>query len=601
MNSAPPAEHPPGHDRPRVAFCGVGKRFPGVVALRKVSFTVAPGSCHALMGENGAGKSTLGRILAGLYRPDEGHLELEGRACRFASPREAQQAGIGLVHQELSYCPNLTVAENLCLSALPRRGPWLDRATMRERTRRFLEMVGAACDPDDELGGLANGQIQLVQIAAVLATGARVLILDEPTSALSLSETRKLEDLLTRLRRQGTTILYVSHRMEEIFRLCDSATVLRDGQHVATLPLGQTRPEELVRLMIGRPLAAYFPAHVERAVGEERLRVESVSSRGRFCDVSFNLRAGEVLGVAGLVGSGRSEVAQGIFGMDSRMTGRVFVDGTPVRIRSPQQAFALGIGLVTEDRKRLGIVPDMTCGENLTLSALDCPGGRGFWNRAARCPWCPERPECLRLWNWLRLGQERDCIRNYFTRLRVRAASPDVPITTLSGGNQQKVVLAKCLARRCRVLMLDEPTRGVDVGAKAEIHRLIDELASAGQAVHDDFIGAAGDFASQHARPGDAPRAGGGAAQPGRSHPGEDHAAHGRADPRAGDLRGHTSCQLTRPSHPAPTLRRPVREGGAPVSRRQDCWAWSLRWGCCCRSSAARFRCGTAAQASRAR
>jgi ABC-type sugar transport system ATPase subunit len=469
--------------RPSIAFREVSKRFPGVVALREVSFEVAAGSCHALMGENGAGKSTLGKILAGLYRPDSGRIEIEDRACQFHSPGTAQRAGIALVHQELSYCPNLSVAENLCLSALPRRGPFLDRAAMLERTRQFLQAVGADCDADEELGRLSTGQIQLVQIAAALATGARVLVLDEPTSSLSLAEARKLEGLLGQLRRQGTTILYVSHRMDEIFRLCDTATVLRDGQHVATLPLAQTSANELVRLMIGRPLAAYFPAHVERAAGAERLRVESVSSQGRFSEISFNLRAGEVLGVAGLVGSGRSELAQAIFGMDPRMTGRVFVDGAAVTIRHPQEAFALGIGLVTEDRKRLGIVPEMSCGENLTLSALDCPGGRGFWARAVRCPWCPKRQECLRLWDWLRLAQERSWVKEYFTRLRVRAASPEVPIATLSGGNQQKVVLAKCLARRCRVLMLDEPTRGVDVGAKAEIHRLIDELASAGHAV----------------------------------------------------------------------------------------------------------------------
>ena len=483
MNGVHLAESRSCEPRPRVALRKVGKRFPGVVALRNVSFEVAAGSCHALVGENGAGKSTLGRILAGLYRPDEGQIDLEGRTCRFSSPREAQQAGIGLVHQELSYCPNLTVAENLCLSALPRRGPWLDRAAMRERTRRFLEAVGAACDPDEELGRLTNGQVQLVQIAAVLASGARVLILDEPTSSLSLAESRTLEELMARWRQQGATILYVSHRMEEIFRLCDTATVLRDGEHVATLPLAHTSPDELVHLMIGRTLGTCRPAHLDRPVGAERLRVEAVSSQGRFREVSFSLHAGEVLGMAGLVGSGRSEVAQGIFGMDPAMTGRVFVDGIPVTIRNPQQAFARGIGLVTEDRKRLGTVPEMSCGENLTLSALDCPGGRSSWTRAVRCPWCSQRAECLRMWNWLRRAQERQWVREFFTRLRVRAASPDVPITTLSGGNQQKVVLAKCLARRCRVLMLDEPTRGVDVGAKAEIHRLIDELASAGQAV----------------------------------------------------------------------------------------------------------------------
>ena len=330
---------------------------------------------------------------------------------------------------------------------------------------------------------MTTGQIQLVQIAAALATGVRTLVLDEPTSSLAEAEVRKLEEIIRQLCRQGTTILYVSHRMEEILRLCDTATVLRDGQHVATLPVAQTCEDELVRLMIGRPLATYFPAHVERAVGKELLCVESVSSPGRFSEISFRLHAGEVLGMAGLVGSGRSEVAQALFGMDPRMTGRVFVDGAEVTIRNPQQAFALGIGLVTEDRKRLGIVPEMSCGQNLTLSALDCPGGRGFWARAVRCPWCPQRRECLRLWDWLRLAQERSWIKKFFTRLRVRAASPEAAIATLSGGNQQKVVLAKCLARRCRVLMLDEPTRGVDVGAKAEIHRLIDELASAGHAV----------------------------------------------------------------------------------------------------------------------
>ena len=472
-----------GAGTPLITFRAVSKRFPGVVALRAVSFQVAAGSCHALMGENGAGKSTLGKILAGLYRPDEGHIEIEGRPCRFHAPVDAQRAGIGLVHQELSYCPNLSVAENLCLSSLPHRGLLVDREVMVERTRQFLDAVGADCGPDEELGRLTTGQIQLVQIAGALATGARVLVLDEPTSSLSLAAARKLEDLIGQLQRQGTTILYVSHRMEEIFRLCDTATVLRDGRHVATLPLAQTNEDALVRLMIGRSLAAYFPEHVGHSPGRERLRVEGLSSPGRFRDVTFGVRGGEVVGLAGLVGSGRSEVAQAIFGMDPGVTGRVFLDGAAATIRSPRQAFSQGVGLVTEDRKRLGIVPEMGCGENLTLSSLDCPGGRGFWARAVRCPWCPKREDCLRLWDWLRLARERALVLDYFGRLRVRAASPAVPIATLSGGNQQKVVLAKCLARRCRVLILDEPTRGVDVGAKAEIHRLIDELASAGHAV----------------------------------------------------------------------------------------------------------------------
>jgi ABC-type sugar transport system ATPase subunit len=466
-----------------VAFHEIGKRFPGVIALRDVTFRVTAGSCHALMGENGAGKSTLGKILAGLYGPDEGHIEIDGRARRFHSPVEAQQAGIALVHQELSYCPNLTVAENLCLSAMPHRGPWLDRAALVQRAGRFLQAVGADCDPDEELGRLTTGQIQLVQIAAALATGAKILVLDEPTSSLSLAESLKLEELLLHLRQKGTTILYVSHRMDEVFRLCDTATVLRDGQHVATMPLAQTNEDELVRLMIGRSLAAYFPAHIEHTAKEERLRVESLSSPGRFSGISFSLHAGEVLGVAGLVGAGRSEMAQGIFGMDPAMSGRVFVDGVETTIRNPQQAFQHGIGLVTEDRKRLGIVPEMSCAENMTLSSLDCQLGYGFFRRAVTCQTCHKREECLRLWQFLKLGKERNWIREFFSRLQVRAASQEVPMATLSGGNQQKVVLAKCLVRRCRVLMLDEPTRGVDVGAKAEIHRLIDDLALAGHAI----------------------------------------------------------------------------------------------------------------------
>jgi ABC-type sugar transport system ATPase subunit len=466
-----------------IRFCGIGKRFPGIVALQDVTFDIRQGACHALMGENGAGKSTLGKILAGIYRPDEGHIELEGQPRRFHRPFDAGRAGIGIVHQELSYCPNLSVAENVCLAELPHRGPILDRHAMAAKAQRFLDEMGADCGVHEELGRLTTGQTQMVQIAAALATGARVLILDEPTSSLSLAETRRLEELIGRLRRRGTTILYVSHRMAEIFRFCDTVTVLRDGRHVATMPLADATEDELVRLMIGRPLSKYFPAHVERPPGAEWLRVESFSSPGKFRDVNFTLHEGEVLGMAGLVGSGRSEVAMSLFGLDRQTTGRIFLDGREAAVRSPQRAMRLGIGLVGEDRKRQGMIPEMSCAQNATLAGLDCLEGRGFLGRHLRCLFCPRRSDCLRLGEFLRLGRERRCVREVFQRLRVRAASPEVPMMTLSGGNQQKVVLAKCLIRRCRILMLDEPTRGVDVGAKAEIHRLIDELASTGHAV----------------------------------------------------------------------------------------------------------------------
>jgi ABC-type sugar transport system ATPase subunit len=446
---------------PAIRFCGISKRFPGTVALQDVSFDVMPGVCHALMGENGAGKSTLGKILAGIHRPDEGHFEIDGVVRRFRSPLEAQRAGVGIVHQELSFCPNLSVAENVCLSQLPSRARRMDWHGLHRKAQACLDEIGAECDVREELGRLSAGQTQMVQIAATLAIGARIFVMDEPTSSLSAAESQRLETLIGQLRGRGVTILYVSHRMDEIFRFCDHVTVMRDSQHVATMPLGETNESELVRLMIGRTWQKLFPEHVERAPGPERLRVEELSSPGKFRDVSFSLCSGEVMGIAGLVGSGRSEIAMGIFGLDSRMTGRVFVDRQAVTVRSVREAIALGIGFVTEDRKGQGLVPGMECGENITLASLD----RLNWNGI------------------IRQADERATIADFFGKLQVKAASAHVPAQTLSGGNQQKLVLAKWLARHCRILILDEPTRGVDVGAKAEIHRLIDELAAAGLAI----------------------------------------------------------------------------------------------------------------------
>jgi len=446
---------------PIVCFRDVSKRFPGTVALAGVSFSVLRGSCHAIMGENGAGKSTLGKILAGLHRPDSGTIEVEGIERRFHSPLEAQRAGVAIVHQELSFCPNLSVAENICLSQFPLRGFRVDWQKLYERAQRYLAETGATCDVREELSGLSTGQIQMVQIAAALATGARIFVMDEPTSSLSAVEAQRLEGLIARLRRSGATILYVSHRLDEIFRLCDTVTVMRDGRHVATVPVGQTSEADLVKLMIGRNCRPFIPQQVERRAGAERLRVEHLCSPGRFQDINFAIRAGEVLGLAGLVGSGRSEVARGIFGLDPNVSGRVQVDGQEANPSSPRAAMRCGIGLVSEDRKGQGLVMGMDCGENITLSSLDRLSRGGV----------------------IRRRTERGVISDFFQKLGVKAASPQVPAQTLSGGNQQKLVLAKWLARESRVLILDEPTRGVDVGAKAEIHRLIDELAAAGQAI----------------------------------------------------------------------------------------------------------------------
>ena len=413
------------------------------------------------MGENGAGKSTLGKILAGIHQPSEGSMMVEGVERQFYSPLDAQRVGVAIVHQELLFCPNLSVAENICLSHLPSRMGRLDWPKLYQRAQTFLDQVGAECDAHEELGRLSTGQTQLIQIAAALATGAKILVMDEPTSSLSAVEAQRLEKLITRLRQNGATIIYVSHRMDEIFQLCDAVTVMRDGQHVATMPLAQTNEQELVKLMIGRSWQKMFPHHVDRAAGPERLRVENFSSPGKFQDIHFAIRSGEVLGVAGLVGSGRSEVALGIFGLDPKTSGCVLVDGKESCPRSPRDVMKLGIGLVSEDRKGQGLVLGMECGENITLSSLD---------RIGRC-------------GVIRQGNERRIIAKFFEKLCVKAASPQVLAQTLSGGNQQKLVLAKWLARESRILILDEPTRGVDVGAKAEIHKLIDELAAAGCAI----------------------------------------------------------------------------------------------------------------------
>ena len=446
---------------PAVSFDHITKRFPGVLALEDVSFSIAAGTCHALCGENGAGKSTLGKILAGIYQPDAGHVEVSGARIDFSGPQQALAAGIGIVHQELAFCDNLSVAENLCLGSLPARQTFVSRGEMVRQAREMLAVTGADIDVHQIVRELTIGQQQVVQIAAAIGRGARVIVFDEPTSSLSQHEADRLYNLIVRLREQGVTAIYVSHRMDEIFRLCDAVTVLRDGRHVATQPIASLDRATLVELMIGRRLEEYFPAHVQAAPGPELLRVEGLGSPAGFRDISFSVRGGEVLGLAGLVGAGRSEIAQAIFGLDPHMTGRIFVQGQQVTISNPEQAMRHRIGLVPEDRKRQGLVLSMSAGSNTTLATLAWLSRLGFINRRA----------------------ERAQADTYFKRLRVRAASPEVLSAGLSGGNQQKLVLAKWLAARCRILILDEPTRGVDVGAKAEIHGLIDQLAADGNAV----------------------------------------------------------------------------------------------------------------------
>ncbi len=440
---------------------GVSKRFPGVVALSDVGFEVAAGSVHALCGENGAGKSTLGKILAGIHPPDSGELVVFGETVRFGSPREALDRGIGMVHQELAFCENLSVAENLCLGGPPSRGAFFDREATTRRAKEMLEAIEAPIEVRALAGDLPLGQRQMVQIAAAVGAGARVIVFDEPTSSLSQREVDRLYHLIGRLRAKGVTSIYVSHRMNEIFSLCDTVTVLRDGRHVATQEVASSNEAHLVQMMIGRALDKAGASGAAPATREEVLRVSGLSSRGKFEDVSFSLHAGDVLGLAGLVGAGRSEIAHALFGLDPDAIGEIRVRGQRVDIKSPPQAMRHGIGLVPEDRKRHGLVLQMSAQSNTTLPILD---------RLARL-------------TFIRHKEERDLTAAYFDRLRVRAPSFEARAAGLSGGNQQKLVLAKWLAAKAQILILDEPTRGVDVGAKAEIHALIDELARAGNAI----------------------------------------------------------------------------------------------------------------------
>ena len=445
-----------------LTFDRVSKRFPGVAALQEVSFTVAAGECHALLGENGAGKSTLGKIAAGIYRPDGGRLLLDGHPVQFHSPRDAALAGVGMVHQELVFCPNLSVAENLCLHDLPRRGlRLLDRRELRRRAEEMLRQIGLELDVGRPLNSLSIAQEQMVQIAAAVGLGARVLVFDEPTSSLGRAETERLFALIRRLQAAGTTIVYVSHRMEEIFALCQRVTVLRDGRHVATRRIEEVNRDELVRLMVGRDVHD-FVASPAAPPGEVRLRVRGLTSPGKFAAIDLDVRRGEIVGLAGLVGAGRSEIAAALLGLDPKARGEVTLDGRGLNGLSPGERIARGLALVPEDRKRQGLVQGMNVRENLTLPFLS--RFRGWLGRVRR-------------------GEERREAEAAVRRLAIRAPGTETAVAALSGGNQQKIVLAKGTAAGASVLIVDEPTRGVDVGAKREIHELLARLAAEGAAI----------------------------------------------------------------------------------------------------------------------
>jgi len=439
---------------------GISKSFPGIRALSTVDFDVEAGEVHAVVGENGAGKSTLMKVLAGVYQPDDGTIELDGVAVRLSDPIEARRRGIGMVYQELNLVPDLTVAENILLGSTPSRFGLVDRRALREQARAVLDELDARIHTDDLVGSLTVSQQQIVEIAKVYAARPRIVVLDEPTSSLSEHETQSLFRIIARMTEAGLAVIYISHRLREVLDISQRVTVLRDGRLVDTRPTSGISAAEMIRLMVGRDLTEVFPKR-EVEIGEVALSVTGLSRAGEFNDISLTVRSGEILGLAGLVGAGRTEVARAIFGLDNRDAGLIEIDGTVVNIRGPRDAVRAGIAYVPEDRKRDGIVPQLSIKDNISLAVLDRVSAAG----------------------WIRPNAERTLARQKADELTVTPPAITPRVDTLSGGNQQKVVFAKWLAAGPRVLILDEPTRGVDVGAKADIHTIIGELAARGTAI----------------------------------------------------------------------------------------------------------------------
>jgi ABC-type sugar transport system ATPase subunit len=448
---------------PILQMRGITKSFFGVPVLDAVDLDVMAGEVHAVVGENGAGKSTLMKILVGAYQPDSGSILLDGEEVRFGHPRQAQERGVSIIYQEFNLLPERTVAQNIFLGREPARGPFVDNRAMEEDTARLLAELGVqgSISPSSPVRELSVAQQQTVEIAKALSFEARILVMDEPTAALSPHEVEALFERVRLLQERGLAVLYISHRMKEIFELSRRITVLKDGRKVDTVASDAVRPGELVRMMVGRELDHYFPPRA--TVGEAgpvRLQVRG-GGVGKLRDIDLEVRAGEIVGLAGLAGAGRTEVARALFGVDPFTAGVVELNGKPIRIRSPRQAIRAGIGFLTEDRKLEGLVLPQSVRDNALL-ALRSLGQARMSERSVK-----EAPSVL------------DLAR----RVELRAASLEQEVRYLSGGNQQKVVLAKWLATRAQILIFDEPTRGIDVGAKAGIHELMRELASAGAAI----------------------------------------------------------------------------------------------------------------------
>lgn len=445
---------------PALRMLQISKHFPGVKALSCVDLTVRFGAIHAIVGENGAGKSTLMKILSGSMSPSSGAIEINGAEVLMHNQADAQRLGIRMVHQELNLVPDLTVAENVFLGRMPKKLGIVDRPRMVRETARVLKELGANINPNRLVSDLTISQQQLIEIAKSYSARPRIIVLDEPTSSLSQHESELLFSVLRKMRDAGIAIIYISHRLREVIEIADEVTVLRDGVLIKSCPIADITATDMIRLMVGREVTDLFPK-ASAAIGAAVLEIENLSDGENFSGVCLNVRAGEIVGLTGLVGAGRTEVARTIFGLSPRVAGTIKVNGKLVSPRSPAEAVKVGIGYVPEDRKSDGIVPQMSVRENITIPII----------------------RALTRLAWIRSADERRLVRGYAKQFDILPADPERRIKTLSGGNQQKAILAKWLATKPAILILDEPTRGVDVAAKAEIHSIIGKLVAGGMAV----------------------------------------------------------------------------------------------------------------------
>ncbi len=446
---------------PLLSLSGITKTFPGVRALSDVSLKLFPGKVTALVGENGAGKSTVVKVLTGIYQPDEGGIRIGGQPVRFPTPQSAENAGVTAIHQETVLFDELSVAENIFLGHAPRsKFGLIDKKAMVARAREILSGIGAKIDPGATLKDLGTANKHLVAIARALSIDASVVIMDEPTAALSQKEIEELYELVENLKRQDKAIMFISHKFDEIFRIADFYTVYRDGQMIGEGAIEDVNEPELVKMMVGRDVSQIYPDR-DHNIGDEVLAVEGYEHPTEFANIGFTLRRGEILGFYGLVGAGRSEFMQALFGITRPSGGSVAIDGASITIRSPAEAVASGIVYVPEDRGKQGAIGTLPIFQNVTLPSLARTSRYGF----------------------LKLAEEFKLAREYTERLNLRAASLDTNVNSLSGGNQQKVVIAKWLATQPKVIILDEPTKGIDVGSKAAVHEFMAELAAQGLAV----------------------------------------------------------------------------------------------------------------------